>query len=189
MFLYLVLTYTLCTIFLVVLSGFINHMRKYHKYTSMEARGCTSLEEHKHAFKFSYSMRVSGNSIRLERQLLVEGLDRKRNFTLRQKIKLQRYQGVNSALESTVSGELDEELTTKPTFKFTECTICLGQFVDGDGVKVVPGCSHVFHDNCFNDWVALRWRCPNCNTEIIVEGMEEERVRYNERVAIINGQR
>lgn len=61
--------------------------------------------------------------------------------------------------------------------------------MNGDSVKVVPGCSHTFHDSCFNDWVEQKWRCPNCNTEIIVEGMEEERAMYNMRVAIINGVR
>ena len=38
--------------------------------------------------------------------------------------------------------------------KFTECTICLSTFAEGDSVKMVPNCNHVFHEKCFNDWVA-----------------------------------
>jgi len=107
-------------------------------------------------------------------------------------IKAQTYKNADGGLNDSInseSNELDVELNQKPAFKFTECTICLGMYVNGDSVKVVPGCSHVFHDSCFNDWVEQKWRCPNCNTEIIVEGMEDERRRYNMRVALINGSR
>ena len=53
--------------------------------------------------------------------------------------------------------------------KYKECTICLSEFVEGEPVKVVPGCEHVFHERCLNDWTTLRFRCPNCNIEIRVE--------------------
>jgi hypothetical protein len=83
-----------------------------------------------------------------------------------------------------------ESQQSKKSFnKFVECTICLTQFKNGDPVKVVPGCSHVFHESCFNDWVALRFRCPNCNTEILIDGLGEERSRYNERIEVINNLR
>jgi hypothetical protein len=72
---------------MVVMSGFYVQMRKYHKLTTLEGNQSCSFDEQKHAFKFSYDMRVSNNNTRLERQLLINGLDRKRNLTLRMKIK------------------------------------------------------------------------------------------------------
>ena len=93
-------------------------------------------------------------------------------------------------INNSETSELDIELIQKPAFESTECTICLEIYANGDSVKVVPGCSHVFHDSCFNDWVEQKkWRCPNCNTEIIVQGMETERRRYKMHVARINALR
>lgn len=33
-------------------------------------------------------------------------------------------------------------------FKYSNCTICLSDFEDGDNVKIIPDCSHTFHDKC-----------------------------------------
>lgn len=141
--------------------------------------------------------------MRLERTLLMEHIDRKRNFSLRNRIKAEKYEedepmdrergeSLTENLLNRSIDDMNEEITeerrsikrmskrsSRSSFRFTECTICLSNFREGDAVKVVPGCNHVFHESCFNDWVALRWRCPNCNTEIVMDGMEVERQRYS----------
>lgn len=87
LFLYMVLTYTICLLIMVIMWGFYTQMRKYHRMTTLEGSQRCSLDEQKHAFKFGYEMRINNNNTRLERQLLINGLDRKRNLDLRQNIK------------------------------------------------------------------------------------------------------
>lgn len=50
--------------------------------------------------------------------------------------------------------------------KFRDCTICLESFKNGDKVKVMPMCSHIFHDNCCSSWLDFKFTCPNCNLPI-----------------------
>ena len=53
--------------------------------------------------------------------------------------------------------------------KFKECTICLVEFKEGDAVKIVPGCEHVFHKDCLDGWLLKAFKCPNCNVIINIE--------------------
>lgn len=49
--------------------------------------------------------------------------------------------------------------------KMTECCICLGEFVDGERVRVLPNCEHGFHVECIGKWlVGARDSCPTCRT-------------------------
>jgi hypothetical protein len=42
------------------------------------------------------------------------------------------------------------------------CPICLGELVEGDKVKVLPGCGHGFHTECVDAWLRARANCPLC---------------------------
>ncbi|CAK9144470.1 unnamed protein product [Ilex paraguariensis] len=44
----------------------------------------------------------------------------------------------------------------------TECTICLGEFVDGERVRLLPNCNHGFHVRCIDQWLMSNSSCPNC---------------------------
>ncbi|CAI0423811.1 unnamed protein product [Linum tenue] len=44
----------------------------------------------------------------------------------------------------------------------TECSICLGEFMDGEKVRVLPKCNHGFHVSCIDKWLLSRSSCPNC---------------------------
>jgi hypothetical protein len=54
-------------------------------------------------------------------------------------------------------------------FKYKSCSICLSDFVQNERVKVIPRCGHTFHEDCLENWLQKRFRCPNCNTEILME--------------------
>ena len=48
-----------------------------------------------------------------------------------------------------------------------ECTICLGQFEDGDRCSVMPGCRHEFHRSCITKWLtANNNTCPLCRGQL-----------------------
>ncbi|CAM0874464.1 unnamed protein product [Alopecurus aequalis] len=48
----------------------------------------------------------------------------------------------------------------------TECAICLGEFADGEKVRVLPRCHHGFHVRCIDMWLATHTSCPNCRASL-----------------------
>nr|KYP32435.1 RING-H2 finger protein ATL3B [Cajanus cajan] len=46
--------------------------------------------------------------------------------------------------------------------KQAECAICLEEFGDGEAVKVIPQCGHVFHPQCIDTWLEAHVSCPVC---------------------------
>ncbi|WJX38480.1 hypothetical protein P8452_26140 [Trifolium repens] len=51
----------------------------------------------------------------------------------------------------------------------TECCICLGEFIDGEKVKVLPGCEHYFHCDCVDNWLTCQSSCPLCRGSLKIE--------------------
>ncbi|URD84407.1 RING-H2 finger protein ATL72 [Musa troglodytarum] len=49
----------------------------------------------------------------------------------------------------------------------TECPICLGEFGDGEKVRVLPKCHHGFHVRCIDAWLALQPSCPTCRRSLL----------------------
>lgn len=49
----------------------------------------------------------------------------------------------------------------------TECPICLGEFVDGEKVRVLPQCNHGFHVRCIDVWLASHSSCPTCRRSLV----------------------
>ncbi|KAK9145950.1 hypothetical protein Sjap_005853 [Stephania japonica] len=50
-----------------------------------------------------------------------------------------------------------------------ECAICLCEFVDGEGVRVLPRCKHGFHVKCIEDWLnSAHFSCPTCRSSCLV---------------------
>ncbi|KAI8799235.1 hypothetical protein BJ742DRAFT_847198 [Cladochytrium replicatum] len=47
------------------------------------------------------------------------------------------------------------------------CSICLERFDDGDAVRVLPSCEHVFHKECVDVWLAEQsCACPLCRVDL-----------------------
>ncbi|MCD7473224.1 hypothetical protein HAX54_014935 [Datura stramonium] len=43
-----------------------------------------------------------------------------------------------------------------------ECAVCLNEFEDGEFLRLLPNCCHVFHPECIDAWLAFRTTCPVC---------------------------
>ncbi|EOY04466.1 RING/U-box superfamily protein isoform 2 [Theobroma cacao] len=56
---------------------------------------------------------------------------------------------------------------TGVNFPSTECPICLGDFVDGEKVRVLPKCNHGFHVRCIDTWLVSHSSCPNCRHSLL----------------------
>ncbi|CAI6004482.1 unnamed protein product [Closterium sp. NIES-64] len=47
-----------------------------------------------------------------------------------------------------------------------ECAVCLGEYVAGERIKVVPACAHGFHADCIDLWLAAKTTCPICRQDL-----------------------
>ncbi|KAJ9179658.1 hypothetical protein P3X46_008004 [Hevea brasiliensis] len=56
---------------------------------------------------------------------------------------------------------------TEVNIPATECPICLGEFADGEKVRVLPKCNHRFHVRCIDTWLVSHSSCPNCRLSLL----------------------
>merc|ERR1719478_288750 len=49
----------------------------------------------------------------------------------------------------------------KDAFDNDTCSICLGEFEDGESLRKLP-CDHSFHADCIASWLNHRHTCPLC---------------------------
>ncbi|KAJ8426638.1 hypothetical protein Cgig2_029822 [Carnegiea gigantea] len=47
-----------------------------------------------------------------------------------------------------------------------ECPVCLCEFQDTEVLRLLPGCSHVFHPRCIDPWLASHVTCPICRQSL-----------------------
>uniref|UniRef100_A0A0D9YW64 RING-type domain-containing protein n=1 Tax=Oryza glumipatula TaxID=40148 RepID=A0A0D9YW64_9ORYZ len=49
------------------------------------------------------------------------------------------------------------------------CPICLDGMEAGRAVRVLPGCSRAFHQDCVDRWLTISPRCPVCNAWVTTQ--------------------
>lgn len=49
-----------------------------------------------------------------------------------------------------------------------ECAVCLSEFDDDETLRLLPKCSHVFHPDCIDTWLASHVTCPVCRAVLDV---------------------
>lgn len=47
------------------------------------------------------------------------------------------------------------------------CLICLVQFCDGDEIRLIDACNHIFHHNCIIKWIYTTKTCPTCKKSVM----------------------
>lgn len=47
-----------------------------------------------------------------------------------------------------------------------ECSVCLSEVVEGEKVRVLPKCNHMFHIDCIDMWFHSHSTCPLCRTTL-----------------------
>ncbi|XP_031282695.1 RING-H2 finger protein ATL11-like [Pistacia vera] len=70
-------------------------------------------------------------------------------------------------------------INTFPTFLYSavkglkigkgslECAVCLNEFEDDETLRLIPKCSHVFHTDCIDAWLASHNTCPVCRANLV----------------------
>lgn len=75
------------------------------------------------------------------------------------------------------------------------CPICLSEFVEGEKLRVLPGCCHSFHVDCVDGWLISNSTCPSCRQSLLdvrlkksigvtdpaVEAAQSAQIQVNER--------
>ncbi|KAL3510676.1 hypothetical protein ACH5RR_030077 [Cinchona calisaya] len=59
-----------------------------------------------------------------------------------------------------------------------DCVVCLNRFGEGDQVRKLAACRHVFHKECFDGWLHhMNFNCPLCREAVVAD----ERVALTKR--------
>ncbi|MCO5604794.1 hypothetical protein L7F22_058966 [Adiantum nelumboides] len=76
------------------------------------------------------------------------------------------YKGAMSSSSKRMSGcDSAEQLQARNIiFKESCCAICLGDYGEGDTLRLLPECAHAFHVHCIDAWLRLHVSCPVCRS-------------------------
>ena len=85
--------------------------------------------------------------------------------------------------KSTLEKGVADTLVAAPTVVFSaglklggteaECAICLSEFVEGEGIRVLGRCNHGFHVQCIEQWLFSHNSCPTCRCSCLPPSPEE----------------
>ncbi|XP_058110988.1 RING-H2 finger protein ATL32-like [Magnolia sinica] len=50
----------------------------------------------------------------------------------------------------------------------TDCAVCLGEFEDGERLRSLPNCGHIFHISCIDTWFRTHSSCPLCRSNVVI---------------------
>lgn len=49
----------------------------------------------------------------------------------------------------------------------SDCAVCLGEFADGELLRLLPRCAHAFHVHCIDTWLRAHVNCPLCRSHVL----------------------
>lgn len=90
-----------------------------------------------------------------------------------------RHRNANRPSSAANKGVKKKVLRSLPKYTYTkttklaalssaECAICLGEFAEGDEMRMLPQCGHGFHVVCIDRWLASHSSCPSCRQILVV---------------------
>lgn len=48
-----------------------------------------------------------------------------------------------------------------------ECAVCLSEFEEGEELRLLPSCKHMFHPGCIDGWLRSHPFCPLCRSSVL----------------------
>ncbi|XP_019159440.1 PREDICTED: RING-H2 finger protein ATL52-like isoform X2 [Ipomoea nil] len=61
----------------------------------------------------------------------------------------------------------------------SECSVCLGEFQEGESLRLLPNCSHAFHLHCIDTWLKSQPSCPICRAPAVARRPPAPTARNN----------
>ncbi|XVE94378.1 hypothetical protein REPUB_Repub02eG0003500 [Reevesia pubescens] len=75
----------------------------------------------------------------------------------------------NKGLKKKILKSLPKaSFSAESSANFSDCAICLTEFVVGDEIRVLPQCGHGFHVACIDTWLGSHSSCPSCRQILVV---------------------
>ncbi|KNA02964.1 hypothetical protein SOVF_213590 [Spinacia oleracea] len=68
--------------------------------------------------------------------------------------------------------------------KDEECPICLAVFIQGDELRQLNSCKHLFHRSCIDKWLSTHCNCPVCRAFIVNNQSKPIKEREHNRVLV-----
>lgn len=93
------------------------------------------------------------------------GLETTEQAAARTGLKKSALRKIPVAVYNTADRKAGSNTGTSPSH--IECPICLGEFIDGEKVRVLPNCNHRFHVSCIDTWLRSHSSCPNCRHSLL----------------------
>ncbi|GAA0148890.1 hypothetical protein Leryth_018158 [Lithospermum erythrorhizon] len=99
---------------------------------------------------------------------------RRRRFPSSQR---QAHQPLTSSNNKSRTGQPPSIMTTSSTNansdnkeeKLVEvCAVCLGEFEEGEVMRILPQCGHIYHVPCIDKWLASHSKCPLCRVNTVL---------------------
>ncbi|XP_062219393.1 E3 ubiquitin-protein ligase RING1-like [Phragmites australis] len=56
----------------------------------------------------------------------------------------------------------------------SDCAVCLGEFRDGELLRLLPKCTHAFHVPCIDTWLRAHVNCPLCRARVLDPATAEQ---------------
>lgn len=62
------------------------------------------------------------------------------------------------------------------------CTVCLEDLVEGDRVRTISACQHLFHAACLDEWFTRSKTCPTCRQALPAPSVQDMVATYQARI-------
>ncbi|MCL7049293.1 hypothetical protein MKW94_004971 [Papaver nudicaule] len=84
---------------------------------------------------------------------------------------------VHTYSSSLLSPKASSDYPSENSNNYDEnCSICLCELSNGETVRVLPKCKHIFHKECIDEWLPLRsLHCPICRAQVIEVNIHEQK--------------
>jgi Ring finger domain len=64
------------------------------------------------------------------------------------------------------SRKIGDESSSGSSPRQVICSVCLSLLLEGEQVRQLPECKHIFHADCIATWLPLHMSCPICRSEV-----------------------
>ncbi|PAN04973.1 hypothetical protein PAHAL_1G105600 [Panicum hallii] len=78
-----------------------------------------------------------------------------------------RHAEVQTALASGRIPSYEHQLADDGGDVAEDCAVCLGGVEEGETVRRLPACQHVFHKGCIDPWLRAHATCPVCRSGVL----------------------